>query len=593
MADTRSDDDKAKDALKYQKYLASLRLPFESQIDNIITYVNHSRRKIVDKEAKKGQKTGIEVYDGSAMLAKNLLVDGMVGYLCGRNIDWFAYELPGKFNFPRTSQNMRHWSGKRMDAMPAVREFLQDCSDVSYSAFNRSNFYDIVPEFIGDGATVGTATLIAEEEVGEGRIVFTVPHFRENFIAENQWGRVDTNYRLYKLTLRQLKDKFGLEKMKKIDPNFQTSYDANMHAEKEILHAVYPRSDYDNGKLNGKNKPIASLWVYLSPLKLIEETGYDWLPKITWRWRKNNDEWYGRSPAWDAYIDIMLSNQQGRSNLIAGHKMVEPPMVGFSDLRGTVNAGPRGWTFIDRMTAKNLSEVVPRPLTTGIQLPYSVEAQGRTEKIIREHFHVDFFLMLYQAAMNKTELTATQVIEMMGEKAAVLGTRVGMLQSEAFGPIHDRVFEIEWAADRMPDPPQILQDLLGVSKSKNTTAPPVQYLGPLAQAQTRLTKSRSIQAGLTMIGQVAAIKQEAMDIIDWDGSVKEILDSTGFPAKLIRSETMINKIRTMRKEAQAKQQQIENAPKLAKAAASASKAAQPGSPMEKMMGGEEGEAANG
>jgi hypothetical protein len=579
----RTDDQKAQDCQKYQKYLASVRLPFEPMIDNIITYVNHSRRKIVDKESKKGQKTGIEVYDGSSMLAKNLLVDGMVGYLCGRNIDWFGYELPGKFNFPRTS-GMRHWSGKRMDEMPQVRVFLQDCMDVSYAAFNRSNFYDVIPEFIGDGATCGTANLLAEEEVASGRITFTVPHFRENFIAENQWGRVDTNYRLYKLTLRQLKDKFGMETMKKVDPGFSKAYDDNMHAEKEILHAIYPRSDYDHGKINGKNKPIASMWVYLSPLKLIEETGYNWLPTITWRWRKNNDEWYGRSPAWDAYIDIMLSNQQGRTNLIASHKMAEPPMVAFADMRGNVNVGPRGWTFMDKTTNPNLGEVMPRQLMTIASLPFSVEAQGKTEKIIREHFHVDFFLMLYQAAMNKTELTATQVIEMMGEKAAVLGTRVGMLQSEAFDPIHDRVFEIEMNAGRMPQPPQILMDIGGVIG--------VQYLGPLAQAQTRLTKSRSIQAGLTLISQVADRKPEALDLIDWDGSIREILDSTGFPAKLIRNDDMVNKIRQMRLQAQEKQRQIENLPKIAKAAAAAGKATQEGSPLAALMGGGTGEEMN-
>jgi len=573
-----TDQEKAEDCNKYQKYLADIRLPFESMIDNIITYVNHSRRKIVDKESMKGQKTGMEIYDGSAMMAKNLMVDGMVGYLCGRNLQWFSFGLPGKFNFPRTSA-MRHWSGKKMDEYPQIKMFLQDCEDVQYSAFLRSNFYDVIPEFISDGATAGTAHLVVEEEVGVGRIVFTVPHFRECFIAENQWGRVDTRYRVYKLTLCQLADKFGKEKMKEIDANFEAAYDSNMYAEKEILHAIYPRKNYDEGKINNKNKPIASLWVYRSPLKLIEESGYDWMPGISWRWRKNNDEWYGRSPAWDAYVDILTANQQGRSNLIAGHKMVEPPMVAPADLRGQVNMGPKGWTWLSTGIG-SVQDRAPRPLVTGIQLPYSVEAQVRSEKIIRDHFYVDFFLQMTQAMMNKVEITATQAIEMMGENAAVLGTRVGMLNSEGFNPIHDRVFDIEMKAGRMPQPPQILLDI-GANIE-------VEYMGPLSRAQIRLTKSRSIQAGLNMLGQIANIKPEAMDVVDWDEALKESLDSTGFPAKLIRNDDMIQKIRQMRQKQQEKQQQIENAPKLAKAAAAMGKTAQEGSPLQALMGDQNG-----
>ena len=84
-------------------------------IDNIIAYVNHGRRFISDINLWDGQQTGQFVFDDTAMLARNMLVDGMVGYLCSRNQPWFALELPGKFNFPRTS-GMRAWTGQRIDS---------------------------------------------------------------------------------------------------------------------------------------------------------------------------------------------------------------------------------------------------------------------------------------------------------------------------------------------------------------------------------------------------------------------------------------------------------------------------------------------
>src|SRR5271166_2043589 len=107
----RDDDEKAKDAQKYLMVLAEQRLFWEPMIDNIIAYVNHGRRFINDRELWAGQQTGQEVFDDTAMLARNKLRDGMVGYLCSRNQPWFSLEIPGKFNFPRSSA-MRSWSGR-------------------------------------------------------------------------------------------------------------------------------------------------------------------------------------------------------------------------------------------------------------------------------------------------------------------------------------------------------------------------------------------------------------------------------------------------------------------------------------------------
>ena len=119
MADTRTDEQKAKDCEKTLTALAEIRRPFEADIDTIITYINHGRRKITDTSASKGKKTGMEVYDDTALGAKNLLVDGMCGYTCARSLRWFGFILPGKLNFPRTSA-MRAWTGKRMDEYPEV-----------------------------------------------------------------------------------------------------------------------------------------------------------------------------------------------------------------------------------------------------------------------------------------------------------------------------------------------------------------------------------------------------------------------------------------------------------------------------------------
>lgn len=595
----QTDDQRAKDCLKYLQVLADQRLFWEPMIDNIIAYVNHGRRFITDRDLWDGQQTGQYVYDDTAMLARNMLTDGMVGYLCSRNQPWFALELPGKFNFPRTSP-MRQWTGQRVDAYPQVQKWLQDCQTVMYSAFNRSNFYDVVTEFISDGATCGTANMLVEEDIQRAAINFLVPHFRECYIAENQFKKVDTVYRVYKMTLRQLSQKFGWEEMCSVElpGKFQRDYESNMYSERDVLHAIYPREDYEPWRIDARGKQWASVWVYSrggkilqynsnrgatladSQNSIVKESGYDSMPIITWRWRTNSDEVYGRGPAHDAFVSIAQLNQMGRTNLVTAQRAAEPPLVAYSDQRGAIQRGPNGITYME----SNRGDIrlrMPQPLYTGVQsLPFAIEYQDRVRQIVNSHFHTDVFMMMSQLAQagQSERMVVEQIMELQGEKAAILGTRVGNLQSEAFDPLINRVYSIEAAAGRIPEPPDIL--LATVHGPVE-----VQYLGPLAQAQTRLTKVRAIQSGMQLATQVAQLNPAAIDVIDTDSAVIEILDATGFPASCLRDPKMVAMIRQQRMQQQAQEAQVEAAPKLAKAAAALSKAPESGSALKMLMGG--------
>lgn len=583
MADTRTDDEKARDCLKTLSFLELVRQPYEAMVDDILTYIHHGRRTIKDKGKQKGKKTGTDIYDGTALHAVNMAGDGLAGYSFSRSFRWFEYTLPGKLNFPKWS-GMRAWSGKRMDEYPDVKEWLEACEEVMYAAFLRSNFYDVAPEKVKDCVSLGTVTALIEEDMENGRNVFTIPHFRECYIAENMYGEVDTLYRDYTMTMRQLVDRFGLDHLDEVSLGFKTNYEKNPHQDMEIVHAIYPRKDYDPNKKDSKNKPWVSLWLLKhrrttdkhGKAMILEEKGYDNKPFITWRWRKNNDEWYGRSPCWDAFVDIMTANQMARTNLVAGHKMAEPPMIAPADLRGMVQTGPRGWTFIQGKVTK---DNIPLPLQERIQLPFALEMQDRMDEKIREHLFVDFFLLLSQAAQENRNLTATQVIEMMGEKAAVLGPRIGHMESESANPIHDRMFAIERNAGRIPEPPEILLEYSGGDIE-------IDYMGPLSQAQKKLFKSQGINAGLESMAPLVAMFPEAVHVIKPYETAKILLESTGFPSKGTTSEAEFQEIVEGIKEQLAAQQALAEGTEIAKALPGAGKAIEEGSPLALLAEGE-------
>lgn len=570
MADTRTDDEKVKDITQRLSMLEEVRRPYETLWDEIIELVAHGRRP-VGVVPQEGGKTGMAVYDGTAVSALSLLCDGLHGYLVSPAIRWFSLTLPNKVAMPRFS-SARSLNGKRLDEVPQVKRWLEETEEVMYAAYLRSNFYEITPEFFRDGASIGTATIYREEDIKAGRIMYANPHPREIYIAEDHYGKVDTVYRKVSYTYRQLEDKFGSEVMQRAVIGWIDKLQKTPYATLTVIHAVYPRTDFDSKKADSKNKPWASMWVLQEGNKLLRESGYDNLPHAVWRYRKNSDEWYGRSPASDAIVDIYTANQMAKSQLAVTAMIQDPPYLAHRDLRGKLNIGPKGRTWVDRMDQAPVSLL---PNMSGF--PLTLEHQERIKRIIEGHFHVDFFLMLSRAAFERVDLTATQVIEMQGEKAAILGTRIGKLQSEFLNPDIDWVFTNELRAGRIPPMPDILTEYAGANIE-------VDYLGPLAQAQKRLFKTQSLRAGLESLAPLVSVFPQVVDVLNPDETARQILENHGFPTKCIRAEEDLQAVRQQRQEEAKIAAMSQAIPDMAKAIPAAGKAPEEGSILAQIMG---------
>lgn len=571
MSERKSDTEILKDLKNFQSSLALVKQNYEPVIDELIEFCNHTRRQIDD--TNKGTVTGKNVYDGTANSANKIQADGFFGNLCSQSLRWFSESLPNKYDFPRWS-NMRKWSGKRLDDIPEVKAWLEACDDVLYSAFLRSNFYDEQPVFYRDGGSVGCANKYVEEDVKKGRLVVTTLHPREYVVAVDAMGNVDTEFRTYKLTLKQLREKFGEDTLKEDIPAFDQSFERNPYDEREIVHAVLSRSDYDPAKKDNKNKPWASFWYFPGGKKILLESGFEHFPFIHWQFNKGNDG-YGYGPGHEAYVDIMLANQQAQSNLIAGQKMVEPPMVVHNNLRGMVQVGPKGRTYVTDMNTMR-----PAPLMEDIKLPYALEMLERTEKIIRERWHVDFFLMLSRLALENRNITATQVMEMMGEKATMLGTVIGRIANDELNPMIDLFFYAEQAAGRIPPMPQIMLDS-GLTNANIE----IDYTGPLAMAQKRAHATQGIRQGLATVGEIIPLFPQARHKVKLGQTLDKLLISIGFPASCLTSEDEFNAaVETENKQMQ-EAQAMEQMKSIGSALPGMGKAIEPNSPAEMLVEG--------
>lgn len=571
MRDGRTEAEKVKNINSRLTMLQSIRYDYEPMWDDIIDFVVHYRRSVTGSEGK-GKKTGEMVYDGTALSALNLLSDGLHGYLVSPSIRWFSLGLPNTINFPRYSL-LRKWNGARADEIPEIKRWLEASEEVIYAAFMRSNFYEITPSFFRDGASIGTAGLYRETDIANGRTVYQNPHIRECYIARNKDNQVDTMYRKYPVTHKQLRDKFGEDVMMQCDPLFKNKYERTPYEEVKVIHAVEPRSDYGD-TAHRKDKKFASYWLMDGNNKLIDESGYDVFPWSVWCWYLNSDEWYGRSPAWDAYVEIMKLNQMAKDNLEGAQMSLYPPYVASSDLRGKLQIKPKGRTWVDRPE----NQFVLRPLMDHLNgMPVAVDFMQRAEKAVKEFFHVDFFLMLSEAARNKTQLTATQVIEMSGEKAAILGTRIGRLQSEFLNPEIDIMFDSEMKAGRIPPIPEILMEFGGTNIE-------VDYLGPLATVQKKLFKTQNIRGAIQDIIPLAQVDPTILDNIDMDTIVRELWDVHGAPSKGLRTQDQVLALRQQKAEQIEQAQGADMIERAADVVPKISKPVEPDSPLALLMG---------
>ena len=272
----------------------------------------------------------------------------------------------------------------------------------------------------------------------------------------------------------------------------------------------------------------------------------------------------------DAIVEVYGLNQVAKTMLQANQLAVEPAYNVPKEMRGKVRIAPRGMNYYAE-TGRTIT-----PVHNPSDIPAGETQQERLEKAIEKYYRVEFFLMLSRAAMEGRQLTVPQVMEMQGEKGAILGTTIGRLQNECLRSSIDRVFFIEDEAGRMPTPPDVLLREEGEEIG-------VEYMGPLAQAQKRLIHSQGIMQGLATVSPLFDAFPEVMDRIDADKVADEIFEATGFPQKAIRSvEDAEKNIRAPRAEAARQAAMMEAAERAAKVAPGLGKTIEGGSPLDMM-----------
>jgi len=540
------------------KQLAELRKPWESTWKDIARFVNPKRVEWDSEVGTQEARRATEVYSSTAISALDLMCNGLIGYLVSRTTPWIRLKA-------ENTQLMQY---------SEVRQYFQDVEEQLYSEFNRSNFYDIMSELFHDAGSTGTACAHIDEDVGRGRVNFTARHPKEIYLADDRYGVVDTVYRRYTMTVKQIIEEFA---EKNGDGGGNMLDEAWIDENKErpfkkfsVIHAVYPREKRDQSKDDNRNKKYASVYILEGQQRVLRNSGIDELCDIVWRWDKNTDEVYGRSPAWAALADIMRDNRIAKDLMRLGEYTVNPAVQYPGRIEYRLSLMPGG-----KNPYRDPNELI-QPIKLG-DYPVGNDRELRLTEAIKDAFFVDFFLGLQE--ISKT-MTVPEVMERQSEKATVLSAAVGRINSELLDPMITKTFEVATDAGRMPIPPDVLLEYGARVK--------IEYIGPLAQVLQRTFATQGIKRSLENVLPYMQFFPDMLDTINSDELVKQMMIAGGMPEKIIRGDDEVAAIRQQRAmQAQAMQQQ-QALESMGKAAGNLNQPMQDGSMLQQLAEGARG-----
>lgn len=183
----------------------------------------------------------------------------------------------------------------------------------------------------------------------------------------------------------------------------------------------------------------------------------------------------------------------------------------------------------------------------------------------RRDIEDSFFVTLFQILTETPEMTATEVMERVAEKAALLSPTMGRIQSEFLGPTIEREIDVLNELGLLPEMPPELVEAQGEYE--------VVYTSPLAKSMYAEEVSgfmRSVETSLN-IAQ-ATQDMSALDHYNFDVAIPEMADYMAVPSRWMASLDDIKAKREARTQQAETQQMIDAAP----AAASVAKTVQGG-----------------
>lgn len=453
----------------------------------------------VEQRALRTQRNSF-VLDGTGTMAARTLASGMMNGITSPSRPWLRMGIVNR---------------KREELSRDGLIWLDDVTLRMLLAFAGTNFYNAMAVLYLDLDVFGTAACFIYEDDEDIFRCYSSP-LGEFYLGQSDRQTINIVAREFTYKVRQVVEWFGEENCSASTKDSWKAGGARWNQDVSITHLVEPNYD-TKGKLPGKFRFRETYWETKSTETsiVLARRGYFEFPGVFPRWELTSNDSYGTSPGMDALGDVIQLQHETKKKGQGLDKLLDPPMIADIQLQHKPTALlPRGITYV-----AGVNNVGVKPIYQ-INLPLndlSVDI-AQVQQRIKEIFHNDLFRMISNL---DTVRSATEIDARREEKLVLLGPVLERFENEALSPAVRRAYSIMGRAGLIPPPPP---DIAGMEIE-------IQYTSILTAAQTAVA-TIPIERWIGLIGNVAGVKPEVLNVPDWDETVRYYGQQLGVPAKL-------------------------------------------------------------
>jgi hypothetical protein len=537
--------------------LINERSTFISHWQFISRFIRPRRARFTITDVNKGDRRNREIIDATASFASRTLRAGMMAGVTSPGREWFQIDV----------------EDKGLSKKDAVKKWCHEVTQLMSQVFEDSNLYQTLPIVYGDIGDYGTSALHVDEdfETVVRFYPYAVGLYALGLDAKN---RVAVFMRDYRMTVRQVVEKFGKAKGSDIDWSRISTRVKGLYENGsfetwiDICHVIEPNIDFDPSMFSSRYKRFYSVHFErggsssqqdtgtVEEDRYLSEAGYDYFPVLAPRWEVTDEGVYGTDcPGMLALGDTQQLQHGEKTALKALEKMVNPPLQGGPEFQNKIVSLLPGAMTVT--TGRQGSEVKPIH-----EMDFRVDLQEKKQESVRDRikraYMEDFFLMMSES--DRREITATEVQERKEEKLVALGPTYYQLNQDLLNPLIKITYEIMTRQGKIPPLPQ---ELLGEDgRGANLK---IKYVSLMAQAQKAVGLS-----GLERFSNFAAgvfnVFPEAKPKVNANALLDSYADGTGVPPKVVRSDEDAEAIQQQQQQAAAAQAQQEQMAQAAKSA---------------------------
>lgn len=495
---------------------------------------------------------GAALFDDTAILARGRLAAGIYNWMAPPDKRWYEIEA----------------ADDELQKDGEIKDFFAESSKLTARAMANSNWPTVLVQLLNESASGIDAICYCEEGKNPGEILFYAWPAETAVYAENAHGEVDTIFREYKMSARQIVDEFDAGKIPERITN-DARDTARQDKEYRILHAIYPRRKRDPEMFDAANMPYASVYIEIDSKTVLDEGGYEEKPFAVCRFEKAENELCGRGPGLNKLPSIKMLNRMCQAYITNSEFAADPSWIipDGSIVDNKFNKSP-GATNIYR---PSLDGAKPEPVFSGgdlSRLAADIESA-------RENIKQGFFWDIFDPLGDLRQITATEAEIRNEGKIIPFAPIAGNLHSELFKPVIHRVFGILSRAGMLPEPPARLIE---------NPEYKIEFVSKIALSIKKLESLGWLQTEASL-ANIAAMKPDIIDNFQLDDVARDIALVNGAAPKWLVPEKERDAVREQRASEQQAMQQAAMLAEGAKIAPNLGKAPEPGSPLADLLAG--------